>query len=1578
MSKRIFFAVLVLLIAFSSFSITSANDINITGISQQSQIDDNVVSTADVEEVQGYSNNLSTNNLNSFDDHTIGSGNVSVNIDVPDVELYYKNGTRLIASLSDVDGNALANQSLIFELNNQNYTRNTNDLGQASIAVNLNPGNYSVKLYYLGDGTYLNNSAEASISVLPTMFADDVVKYFKNDTQYYVLLVDAYGNPLVNATATMNINGRFYNRTTDDKGFAKLSINLPEGTYILTAYHPYTNGTISNTITVLPTIYADNIIKYYKNDTQYYATFLDGTGNPLHNTEVAFNINGVFYTRTTNNEGIAKLNINLADGVYVLTAYNPINDDKISSTIEVLPVVYADDITKIYRDNRKFNALFVTGLGDPITDANVTFNINGRFYDRTTDEYGIAGLNINLLPGTYIITAYHPNGYAKANTVTILSSSTTTLTTNNYEFNLGDNKTIKFELYNQLGYGVNNQTVYVTANGTVYTAITDSEGVGTVTLDLDYGIYEVVYEFNGEDRYEPSVNIGSVEVYEGFNSSLIADDTILYANNSETFNVTLLDGDDNPIVGETVYIGAEGSKMYSRTTDSNGTARLTINWGSGNYNMLSVFNATGYKPVSVYSVLTVIKDNVSSFSTKNLTVGHGFSEKLIAGLNVGDVPLIGRKVTLTINGVNYTRTTDENGMISIDINLPVGSYVVDYYYNGEERIAPSIGQAFVTVKERSPTSVTWSSPTSFVEGSTSSLQVKLADAKGNPLYGEDIVYIISSREYYATTNAEGIASLPRTFSSGVYYVSYKFEGDNDYAPSEGTIEIIVAAVNKNTYGYWAFGRDMYNINLDSLSSLGTGNIFLNFAALGLYGKSEVTSWIKTASTYGINVHIWMQAFYDSGNWVNPVSGGSPNQAYFNQKINEAKDYAALDGVAGIHLDYLRYPSDAYRTSGSSDAINEFVRQLTAAVKEVNSKIIVSAAVMPETTNDVYYYGQDIPTLSKYLDVIVPMQYKGNYGSGTSWLTSTTKWFVSASQGAQIWSGLQGYVSDDNTARLSIAELSNDAQTVLDAGAAGVVIFRFGITSYIDFSGLDNPSYGGFVSTEDIVSTASNLKEYIESNGVLPNNIAVGDEYYTIPQVLEMMAGAIMKLNGQLESDIVSQIVAIPDNSQGDDIYASIYETDYLQVARDVYSYCLNQKQAPGSINSSSGLIKYETLIYMLSKVLAFYDSYDEFPLTVTINNLLDHYNLTVSMYPSAVNTGYAYLNYTTTWLNYCPNCGIYGTLLINPKHTEEGELTCSHCDCDYCGVSGFEKVYDSVNILTRLSDSVPVSEGDIGVNVPIDSIIEGAVYLKSYIKENNALPDYVVLSVGKYTMPQFLYLMGRAISNINSGILTPIAIVDSNSPSSPSGDYINASLSKDGYVDVATRVADFIVANSQAPNYASSTLGKIAYAELLDSFSRILNYYLAYSTLPSSVIIDYVAPSAQSILDLAKSLTNGLTSDRDKATALFNYVRDNIAYSFYYNTQKGAEGTLIAGYGNCCDQSQLLVAMARSIGLTVRFATGYCTFSSGSYGHVWVQFNIDGSWINADPVSNRNSFGVINNWNTNTYTSRGVYDILPY
>ena len=78
----------------------------------------------------------------------------------------------------------------------------------------------------------------------------------------------------------------------------------------------------SNNITVISRIVENNdLTKYYKNASQYTVKIIGDDGKPVGaGVEVTFNINGVFYTRTTNESGIAKLNINLQPGDYVITA----------------------------------------------------------------------------------------------------------------------------------------------------------------------------------------------------------------------------------------------------------------------------------------------------------------------------------------------------------------------------------------------------------------------------------------------------------------------------------------------------------------------------------------------------------------------------------------------------------------------------------------------------------------------------------------------------------------------------------------------------------------------------------------------------------------------------------------------------------------------------------------------------------------------------------------------------------------------------------------------------------------------------------------------------------------------------------------------------------------------------------------------------------------------------------------------------------------------------------------------------------------------------------------------------------
>jgi len=117
----------------------------------------------------------------------------------------------------------------------------------------------------------------------------------------------------------------------------------------------------------------------------------------------------------------------------------------------------------------------------------------------------------------------------------------------------------------------------------------------------------------------------------------------------------------------------------------------------------------------------------------------------------------------------------------------------------------------------------------------------------------------------------------------------------------------------------------------------------------------------------------------------------------------------------------------------------------------------------------------------------------------------------------------------------------------------------------------------------------------------------------------------------------------------------------------------------------------------------------------------------------------------------------------------------------------------------------------------------------------------------------------------------------------------------------------------------------------------------------------------------------------NNAVRIFEYVRDNLAYSFYYNTLRGAVNTLHDMRGNCVDHSHLVVALARAAGIPARYVHGTCTFNSGNtYGHVWAQLYVNGKWYNADATSYDNTLGTITNWNTATYILKGIYSSLPF
>ena len=342
--------------------------------------------------------------------------NVNVNLDVSDVEMFYHDGTRLVAKLTDYQGKPIVNATIYFNINGVNYARTTDANGTTSIALNLESGAYPVIVAYNGSASYSKISKNITVTINPSIIADDLVKMYKNDTKFSAKFLGSDGKVLANTTVKFNINGVLYTRTTNNDGVGSLAINLRPGEYVLTAYNPVTGEQQGFNITVKSLIVTQDLTKYYMNASSFQATIYDKNGSLAVGKNVTFNINGVFYTRTADENGVVSLAINLRPGEYIITTIYEGLD--IGNNIVVLPTLVTHDINMTYMDGSKFTAQTLDGHGKPLANQNVSFNVNGVFYHKVTDDNGFASLTIRLMSGKYIITSSW-NDFQTGNNITI-------------------------------------------------------------------------------------------------------------------------------------------------------------------------------------------------------------------------------------------------------------------------------------------------------------------------------------------------------------------------------------------------------------------------------------------------------------------------------------------------------------------------------------------------------------------------------------------------------------------------------------------------------------------------------------------------------------------------------------------------------------------------------------------------------------------------------------------------------------------------------------------------------------------------------------------------------------------------------------------------------------------------------------------------------------------------------------------------------------------------------------------------------------------------------------------------------
>ena len=372
-----------------------------------------------------------------------------------------------------------------------------------------------------GEFTVVNNDYEQGITVFAftdnntyTFKTSNLIVEEKNVTIENNNEIPAYANP------KFNITEDFVELTIEDDATGYLLVNvdnvgyyaaikkgeaiiaMPElapGNYTVVATYTgdkkYSSATTNETIVIGPsTIISKDLTKVEKGPERFEAKFTYNDGKPLANKDVTFELNGQTYTRTTDANGTAGMNINLATGNYKIITTNTVTKESVTNSITVLPRLEGNDLTKYYKNASQYRVKVYDDAGKPVKSGEiVTFNINGIFYNRTTDENGYAQLTINLDAGNYRITSEY-KGCKISNDIKVLP----VLSAEDITMKYRDGTAFKANLVDGQGKPYANQNVIFNINGVMYPKTTDSSGIAGLTINLMPGVYIITSMFNGE------------------------------------------------------------------------------------------------------------------------------------------------------------------------------------------------------------------------------------------------------------------------------------------------------------------------------------------------------------------------------------------------------------------------------------------------------------------------------------------------------------------------------------------------------------------------------------------------------------------------------------------------------------------------------------------------------------------------------------------------------------------------------------------------------------------------------------------------------------------------------------------------------------------------------------------------------------------------------------------------------------------------------------------------------------------------------------------------------------------------
>ncbi len=399
---------------------------------------------------------------------------------------------------------------------------------------------------------------------------------------------------------------------------------------------------------------------------------------------IKITINNKTYWRPINNNYQANMTIYFGIGNYTsecsfnYTGYTPsrcsariqVNDNKLKTSLK------GNNITMYYQDGSSYFIELKDENGQALSNKTIHIKINDRTYYKRTDTSGIATLIINYAPGNYIIEGtyngdYNHTGSSTRNNLTIYSY-TTKMESSNITMYYANGTQLIGRLTDMEGIGIKDSYIHILIGDRTYYRKTNDEGKVNLSVNLKAGDYKTTILFNGSRGYLPSnitVSINVLNITSRITSYNISgeygDDAILTAHIENQNGEAIVNGYVKVLIN---------NRTYWRNTNSTGDINISLNsLYVGNYDAIITFSgSTGVSPSNGTLVIRIKPKDIMIVSLGATIRRNGTYKVEVSDYN-------GRKIkkcplTFKINNRTYYRSTDNNGIASITLNLSNNLY----------------------------------------------------------------------------------------------------------------------------------------------------------------------------------------------------------------------------------------------------------------------------------------------------------------------------------------------------------------------------------------------------------------------------------------------------------------------------------------------------------------------------------------------------------------------------------------------------------------------------------------------------------------------------------------------------------------------------------------------------------------------------------------------------------------------------------------------------------------------------------------------------------------------------------------